>query len=462
MALAAGSVLRSLKPVDDQQVEATKVAAGNLEPYAEGEKLTMSLGRIQCVWTSAHIPGKVLRRWEQLGDAADRHMKPLPSFEVFLQRLCADPSQRIDPLPEWVDRQLLEDGMRFFVEAWPLVFLSFGWAVVGGFGCESASAVLLESRYWAENGESGRRDTWRRLRETACWLYDICAPGVQAFEPGGTAWEAGLRIRYLHARTRAELAKSHPGGFEETEFGVPINQLQLVGTLLGSSVLLLQGIERAMGLRLRPRDKEAFVHLWRLIGHLFGIDEEKNPNSSFSEGCVVMESVFLYAIPAAPRPHLTHTLTSHIYKAVGQGFYEDHGLPVNEALLSAQARLYLGHTYSDAIGLPTVAWYHTLLALVRMMVFRIFYAPYFLLHDRQSTSRLRRLGAEIHNRVVRVAYRCVMRRSFAALVSSVRARQPSCRFGKSVDGKFGSRADESRHLSDVPATPSTSAFGKKA
>eukprot|EP00966_Prymnesium_polylepis_P254362 5878183-Prymnesium_polylepis.1 len=38
-------------------------------------------------------------------------------------------------------------------------------------------------------------------------------------------------------------------------------------------------------------------------------------------------SVFAYAIPAAPRPQLTHALTSHIYKAVGQGFYEDHGMP---------------------------------------------------------------------------------------------------------------------------------------
>jgi len=452
--LAAGDLLGALLPdAKEKEKDVVLSRAGRLEPYAIGQDITLAFARLKFVWTPAHTPGKVLDDWERMGDAADRHMQPvaprttgLPSFEVFLERLRSDAALRIDPMPEWMDMALLDDGMRFFVEAWPLVFLSFGWAVVGGFGCESASAVLLESRYWAESGERGRRDTWRRLRETACWLFDICAPGAQAFAAGGSAWEAALHIRYLHARTRADLAAKHPGGSGfAAEWGVAISQLQLVGTLLGSSVLLLQGMERAMGVALRPRDKEGFVHLWRVIGHLFGIDEVKNPNTSYAAGCVAMESVFAYAIPAAPRPQLTHALTSHIYKAVGQGFYEDHGMPVNESLLAAQARLYLGQPYGDAIGLPAVAWYHTALALVRLSVFRLFYLPYFLFHGRgEATSLLGRAGAALHGHVVRVAYRVVMRRSFAALVHSVRARQPACRFGKCLDADRLTEAQRGR------------------
>lgn len=401
----------------------------------------MGFARRPLLWTAQHLPGATLAEWERLGDlTADKLMSAegpdqpeygepgLPSFDIFLKRLHAEGSRaRVDPMPEWLDTALLSDGMQFFVEAWPLVFLSFGWAVVGGFGCESASAVLLESRYWAASGASGRRDTWKRLRETACWLYDICMPGAAAFAPGGSAWTAALHIRYLHARTRTTLIHSHPGTFDSDAFGTPINQLQLVGTLLGSSVLLLQGIEAAMGMPLRQRDAEGFVHLWRVIGHLFGIDEDKNPNRNYERACVVMESVFVFAIPAAPRPELTQTLTAHIYGAVAQGFKEDAGIPVSERLLSAQARLYLGHEYSDAIGLPRVSWYHTFLAFSRMLVFRCFFCLYFCFQ------KPRGVGATIHSYGIRPLYRAFMRRSFTALVNDVRARQPLCRFGKCLD-----------------------------
>lgn len=426
-----------------------RVTSGRLESYAQGEQLTMSFARCQCTWSEKHTPGRVLSKWERLGDAADVHMgtvqdrEGLPSLDIFLERLRADKTQRIDPMPEWVDYDLLDDGMKFFVEAWPLVFVSFGWAVVGGFGCESASAVLLESRYWAGNGEAGRRDTWRRLRETACWLFEICAPGAQAFAANGSAWHAALHIRYLHARTRRSISKAHGGvggrvgggsSFSEQEFGVPISQLQLVGTLLGSSVLLLQGMERAMGMPLRSRDKEGFVHLWRVVGHLFGIDEDKNPNTCYSDASVMMESVFLFAIPESPRPALTHALTSHIYQAVSEGMRAEHGLPVSEALLASQARLYLGDEYAHSIGLPPVAWYHTLLSVCRLLVFRTCYAPYFLLHgwDEARSSRTGFVGATLHAYVVRPVYRLVMRRSFAALVKDVRARQPGCRFAEKL------------------------------
>ena len=132
---------------------ALKVQHGKLEPYAEGEEVTMSFARLRTTWTPKHTPGKVLATWEHMADAADVHMKPVPpresgwpSHEVFIDRLRADPTLKVDPLPEWLDTCLLEDGMRFFVEAWPLVFASFGWAVVGGFGCAGVFACLLLRR----------------------------------------------------------------------------------------------------------------------------------------------------------------------------------------------------------------------------------------------------------------------------------------------------------------------------
>ena len=178
------------------------------------------------------------------------------------------------------------------------------------------------------------------------------------------------------------------------------------------------------------------------------VDQDKNPNTSYADGCVVMESVFLFAIPAAPRPHLTEALTAHIYQAVGLGFREDHGLPVSVPLLSAQARLYLGHEYADAIGLPRATWLHTLLAVCRLLVFRAFYAPYFLLPARGARSGLGAIGAAFHSLAVRAVYHCVMRTTFAALVKGVRARQPTCRFGNSVNEKRD--PDQVRRVNTTP------------
>lgn len=146
-----------------------------------------------------------------------------------------------------------------------------------------------------------------------------------------------------------------------------------------------------------------------------------------------MESVFLYAIPAAPRPHLTHALSSHIYHAVCQGTREDYGIPVSQAVLAAQARLYLGRSYADAIGLPPVTWAHTLLALTRLAMLRLVFGPYFLLaavDETRPSSRLARVCALMHTKIIRVIYDAVFRRSFAALVDRVRASQPACRFGR--------------------------------
>ena len=132
-------------------------------------------------------------------------------------------------------------------------------------------------------------------------------------------------------------------------------------------------------------------------------------------------------------------------------------MPVSEAVLAAQARLYLGTSYSDAIGLPSVTWVQTLIALVRLAIFRCLFAPYFLLgaaaeapgdaagkaagESISASSRIVRVGAVFHARVIRLIYHFLMRRSFAALVRRVRASQPACRFGKSLDAAQATKAE---------------------
>jgi hypothetical protein len=56
----------------------------------------------------------------------------------------------------------------------------------------------------------------------------------------------------------------------------PINQAQLVGTLLLFSLVFLLGA-RALGVRFSRAERRAVMHLWRYIGWLMGIDDELLP-----------------------------------------------------------------------------------------------------------------------------------------------------------------------------------------
>lgn len=363
----------------------------------------MGFRRQTFTWTSEHIPHEVVASWEKRSDAADAVFQAGMDSEAFEKAVAG-----MAVMPEWVDWELLDEGCRFFVQVWPWVFYSFSWALLGGFGAESASAVLLESRYWAAKGRHGRLDTWNRLRETVCWLFDIAAHGSAGFKEGGASWKACLGVRYLHTRTRAHIRAT--GKWDLERFGEPLNQAQLVGTLLGSSILLLQGMEEITGIRFPKRPREAFVHLWAVIGFLFGIDEDVNPNRSCRQAEVAMESVFSQGIPIFPDSSLSGVLATHICESVATGMREEYGVPATAGLVAAPAWSFLGRQYGAAIGLPECSSLEMLMGWVRRRVLGATLTLWFL---------------PFAPRV----FELLSRPLWVTLVESIRKKQPHCRFG---------------------------------
>ncbi len=110
----------------------------------------------------------------------------------------------------------------------------------------------------------------------------------------GAGYIAAKKVRLLHASMRYMLLNppSHPA-LQETappatfsdrlrrrreawpveQFGKPVNQEDLAYTLLTFAYLLPKGLER-WGCRLSREQKEAFLHLWRLVGHIMGVRED--------------------------------------------------------------------------------------------------------------------------------------------------------------------------------------------
>ena len=173
----------------------------------------------------------------------------------------------VDAEPPWLDRDLLERGCRVVERTGLLgmVFVMPMMGLYGGYLASRANKTLLRT---------GDLDSMaaRRLAETANWWVDVTTPGgLDRFAPGFTGV---LRVRIMHAQVRAAMA-GRPD-WDHAGWDEPVNQIQLAGTLLLFSLVMLLG-SRLLGLRFSARDTEATLHLWRYVGHLMGVTPELVP-----------------------------------------------------------------------------------------------------------------------------------------------------------------------------------------
>lgn len=169
----------------------------------------------------------------------------------------------VTELPPWVEPARLERAGR----------LLFRTGMVGGL---ALGAKSLLSSYASPAGVkplafSGRleNDVTRRLSETARFVAAVCSPG--GMRPGGEGIRISLRVRLIHSRVRKLIA--HRGGWDYGAWGHPINQHDMLATVLLFSTSWLSGIE-AMGASVSEREAEDYIHLWAWGGQVMGVDPE--------------------------------------------------------------------------------------------------------------------------------------------------------------------------------------------
>jgi hypothetical protein len=112
-------------------------------------------------------------------------------------------------------------------------------------------------------------DVARRLAETGQFVRTVCQRGALA--PGAEGFRATVKVRLMHAQVRQLLLGSDR--WHSDRWGVPINQVDMAGTVLVFSHAVLIGLDR-LGVRTRPDEREDLLHLWRCAGWLLGVDPE--------------------------------------------------------------------------------------------------------------------------------------------------------------------------------------------
>ncbi|MBX3593403.1 oxygenase MpaB family protein [Sphingomonas sp.] len=243
--------------------------------------------------------------------------------------------------PDYVDDALLERGSRPFHSMPPavhIVSLSVG-ALIRVYQSPSITVVLAGTGRLIDGAE-------RRIRETGKWLGTAMLPGALA--PGQAGYVATIRVRLLHALVRMGARRK---GFDETKFGVPLNQVDLGRTWMDFT-LTAWSAEEEMGFGLTSSELDRLYRLWWYVGHLMGVDARLIEGISAHDQAKRVDDLFqaVTGPPIAQSPQLAAATLDSIKKELNAAL----NVPAKLGLraLWSLVRRFHGDRVADELGIP--------------------------------------------------------------------------------------------------------------
>eukprot|EP00960_Hanusia_phi_P030193 748433-Hanusia_phi.AAC.1 len=310
------SSLLALLSFDIERIPSRQIGKGlrrRVNWNIEKEKPDVRLGDVVekygqvFIWSHLHLLPSQLKQLRSQGDdlcdqlleALDPQPKTIAQDEILDLILadscpCSDPSitsfvQMYSEVPEWVDWEKVRRGQEVFIRDLPACGMSLYYlSLVGGFSAPLITKVLRATGYLT----SGRKQVVRRLADTSQMIFECLMP--DSLLPHNKGWQSVLRVRFLHGQVRRRL-KARPY-WKEKEWGTPINQEDMVATLLAFSYNVLAGIELIHGKPVSADEQESYIHVWRYIGWLIGVDDLHNPCTSVDRAKAALESIVMHLL----------------------------------------------------------------------------------------------------------------------------------------------------------------------
>ncbi len=193
-------------------------------------------------------------------------------------------------LPAWADRERIRRGQDVFMTtAIPAVLVMLCKALPEGYAAPSMARILNLS------GDLSKYPQ-HRLMGTLQLLLNVSSPG--SFDPGGAGIVSGLEMRMLHAGVRANVAPTVMGEANlaafRAQYGEPINQEDMIGTIIGFSLLVVDGL-RTLGLGWSDQQAEDYYHVWSVFAHLMGVRTPATPPDGNAMPTTLDEARTFYA-----------------------------------------------------------------------------------------------------------------------------------------------------------------------
>ncbi|MCC6644207.1 MAG: DUF2236 domain-containing protein [Polyangiaceae bacterium] len=167
----------------------------------------------------------------------------------------------VERVPSWIDWDRVEHGARTYQRIGPSAMMILSaWSLMNGYHSAPAVKPLVFTK---------RLDVMapRRLAETSRFVTEVAQTG--GLRRGALGYTITVRVRLVHAMVRRALRRSPE--WRRDAWGEPINQADMVGTVIEFSLLVLEGA-RKMGFRFSERESSAVIHLWQYVGYLSGVD----------------------------------------------------------------------------------------------------------------------------------------------------------------------------------------------
>ena len=170
-------------------------------------------------------------------------------------------------LPEWADMSKIARGQKLFeTMGLQITLCLFCASLPSAYAAAKAVKVLYLTAQLDTNAR-------RRVMETAQFMFDVLSPG--SLEENGKGRRAIQKIRLMHAAVRLlieERRKQQPKLWHR-DWGTPINQEDLAATLLVFWFVVGEPMDH-LGVHVPDVDKDAYLHLWNVIGHQLGVCDE--------------------------------------------------------------------------------------------------------------------------------------------------------------------------------------------
>ena len=176
-------------------------------------------------------------------------------------------------LPVRLDAEQLKLAQQFFLDHGPkLLLILYYKSLPLLYSCAQGAEVLAHTAR-LDRPDGDWRIFTRRIAETGQFLLGVMKPG--AMVDGGEAVQLIQKVRLIHASIRHFIQR---GPWDESAFGLPINQEDLAITLCSFSISALEGLKR-FGVEVPQEQQQAYIHTWAAVGEMLGLVPELIPSS---------------------------------------------------------------------------------------------------------------------------------------------------------------------------------------
>jgi len=213
-------------------------------------------------------------------------------------------------LPPWADPKAMTRAGRFYKANESAILLCLGlYSLPYCYAAADGAKVL----YYSSRMREG---IGKRLSETASFVSEVSRPN--AFSADGKAFRSIQKVRLMHALSRHYVSQQP---FWSSSWGKPVNQEDMAGTNLAFSLIVLRGL-RKLGLDVQKQAAQDFLHLWRVIGFLMGVNSELLPIDAREAIQLEKQIIKRHFRKSVEGIELTKSLSGFMNEQLRQGKFE--------------------------------------------------------------------------------------------------------------------------------------------